>query len=111
MPRSQVTVINPRCMRKGYGSRFVCVSMSVTTVSATYFDYKFQYCYKGSLCCFNCTHCLDLSENVSFSTFGIQPLLPGEFSMDRMNISGLFSRYKVCSSSDGCYKTTADKSY
>ena len=31
--------------------------------------------------------------------------------MDRVNTSGLFSKYKVCSSSDSCYKTTANKSY
>jgi hypothetical protein len=61
-------------------------------------------------------YCVDLPENALFSSYGVicvQPLpstLPGELSMERMNISGLFSRYKVCSFSNSCYKTTADKS-
>ena len=35
-------IIKPRCMREGYGSRFVCLSvsvcvfLSVTTLAATY---------------------------------------------------------------------------
>ena len=43
----------------------------------------------------------------SYAVIHVQPLpstLPDEFSMDMMNISGLFSRYKLCSS---LYKTTA----
>jgi hypothetical protein len=56
--------------------------------------------------------CVDLPESALFSSFGViclQPLpsaLSGEFSMERMNISGLFSRYKVCSFSDRCYNST-----
>ena len=35
-----VVVINPRRMREGYGSRFVCVS--VTTLAATYLVYTLK---------------------------------------------------------------------
>jgi hypothetical protein len=57
-------------------------------------------------------YCVDLSENALFSSYGVicvQPLpstLPGELSMERMNISGLFSRYEVCSFSDSCYNSS-----
>ena len=57
----------------------------------------------------------DFTGNALFSIFAVihfQPLpftLSDEFSMDMMNISGLFSRYKVCSFSDSLYKTTASK--
>ena len=33
---SPTAIINPRRMRKGYGSRFVCVCLSVTALAATY---------------------------------------------------------------------------
>jgi hypothetical protein len=57
-------------------------------------------------------YCVDLPENALFSSYGVicvQPLpstLPGELSMERMNISGLFSRYEVCSFSDSCYNSS-----
>jgi hypothetical protein len=54
-------------------------------------------------------YCVDLPENTLFSSFGIiyvEPLPPGKFSMERMNISGLFSRYKVCGFSNSCYNFT-----
>ena len=31
-----ITIFNPRHMREGYGSRFVCVCASVTELAATY---------------------------------------------------------------------------
>ena len=60
-------------------------------------------------------HRTDFAGNALFSSYAVihvQPLpstLPDEFSMDMMNISGLFSRYKLCSFSDSLYKTTANK--
>jgi hypothetical protein len=57
-------------------------------------------------------YCVDLPENALFSSYGVicvQPLpskLPGELSMETMNISGLFSRYEVCSFSDSCYNSS-----
>jgi hypothetical protein len=58
--------------------------------------------------------CVDLPESTLFSSFGVicVELLPsplsGEFSMENtcMNISGLFSRYKVCSFSDRNYNSS-----
>ena len=56
-----------------------------------------------------------LAGNALFSSSAVirfEPLpsmLCGEFSVDMMNISRLFSRYKVCSFSDSLYKTTANK--
>ena len=60
-------------MREGYGSCsvYVSVCLSVTVLAVTYLVYKSQVrCYKVS-------HCVDLAENASFSSFIViyfQPL-------------------------------------
>ena len=60
----------------------------------------------GSLWYLRGMHQADFTENALFSSsavihFQLLPImLPDEFSMDKMNISELFSRYEVCSFSD-----------
>ena len=38
-------IINPRCMREGYGSRSVCVCVSVSALAATYLFYTLKTRY------------------------------------------------------------------
>ena len=101
-------------MREGCGSHsvYVCVNMFVTRLPATYLVYKSQVRY----CIVPCgvyKVCIEpiLLETPSFVFNHCLPCsrLADLFSMDMMNISGLFSRYKVCSFSDSLYKTTANK--
>jgi hypothetical protein len=98
-------------MREGYGSRSVCECVCVCYSATSYISLLLvsSVVLQGSLWRM---YCVDLPENALFSSFGvicIEPLpstFPGEFSMERMNISGLFYRYKVCSFSNSCYKST-----
>ena len=100
-------------MRKGYGSRSVC--LSVTKLAATYLicEYQVRF-YKIPYGISNA--CVDFAkfENVLFFSFGVicswllpqASTLPREFPMDRTNNSRQLSRYmyKVSSFSDSSYK-------
>jgi hypothetical protein len=87
-------------MRESYGSRFVCVCECVCVCFHATSDISLlqdsSAVLQGFLWRFDCMYCVDLHENALFSSFGVicvEPLpstLPGEFSVERMNISGLF---------------------
>jgi hypothetical protein len=52
-------------------------------------------------------YCVDLPENAICVEL-LLSTLPGEFSIKRMNIIALFSRYEVCSfSDDSCYNSSS----
>jgi hypothetical protein len=97
-----LSVINTRRMHKGYGSYSMSVCLLLRYRLHPLFI-SLEDGVKGSLWRFNC---VDLPENALFSSYGIiyvellPSTLPGEFSMERMNISGLFSTYKACGFSD-----------
>jgi hypothetical protein len=82
-------------MREGYGSVSVCVRVcvSVTALPATCLLQVSRAVLQGSLWRLDGIYCVDLPENALFSSFGVicvEPLpsmLPGKFSMERMNIS------------------------
>jgi hypothetical protein len=111
------TIINPRRVREGYGSRSVCVCVCVSVCLLprhrlhTSFG-SFEYGVIRFL-----MYCVDLPEKALFPSSGVicvqllPSMLPGEFSMERMNISGLFLRYRVCSFSDSCYNSIDSLGY
>ena len=97
-------------MCEGYGSHSLCVCLSVIVLAATYFVYKSQVrCYKVpcgiSMLCIVWSSLKTLVSPV-LESFAYNRCLP--HSLDRMNSTELFRRYKGCSFSDSFYKTAAD---
>ena len=97
----------PARMRKGYGSRRVCVSVcvSVTALAATYLVYKSRIrCYEVPWGVLNvCIVWVSLKMLSSFGVICLQRLpfmlwcsSSDETSMERMNNSGLFLWGAIC---------------
>ena len=120
-------VINPRRMHKGYGRVMevvlcVCVCVCVCVWVCLLPDYLLHTSFTSLKCIiewFLVMFKRYASIRFCWKRFVLQfclirfhPLpstLPDEFSMDMMSISGIFSKYNVCSFSNSLYKTTANK--
>ena len=110
-------------MREGYGSRSVCVSvslsvcLSVNSLTATYFVREsqarcYEILYGVSNACIVWISLKMLCSPVLVTFAHLPPWIhpsthPGSFSMDRMNNSRLFSRHEISSSSYKSCKGTA----
>jgi hypothetical protein len=108
--RNRSAEFNPRRMREGYSSRYVCVCYHATCYILCLFVSNTTL--QGCLPRFDCTHCVNLAENAPFTSSGIicwsppPSSLPDELSMDKIDSNGFLSTRRLCTARDRSNKTT-----
>ena len=93
-------LINPRCMRKGYSSRFgcLCVCVCYWTSCCIPHSYVKSQMSLGFLCWYQHMYCVDFVKNALFESYGdiywsLQPSsLLDQLLMGKRDSNGFFSR-------------------